>query len=160
MARFLSAGFGRSAAASKLTARVVNWWLQTQSPIPSQGPLDSAVVALKAADVLANTLLMDWMPGHELKAESVLDHSETSTNEIGGAGDVATDILACLACRVGQATLSRHLLTDALDFPLLERRHDAAGDMDVAVLGGRQPHVHQPLSPATNSFVDLSAKPV
>ena len=52
--------------------------LQAEAPVPSQCPLDATIFALQAADVLADALLEEGLPGHELKAEPVLDHRESS----------------------------------------------------------------------------------
>src|SRR5262249_13026370 len=50
--------------------------LQAEASVPSQCPLDATVFALQAADVLADALLEEGLPGHELKAELILDHRE------------------------------------------------------------------------------------
>ena len=52
--------------------------LQAEAPVPSQCPLDATIFALQAADVLADALLEEGLPGHELKAEPVLDDRESS----------------------------------------------------------------------------------
>jgi hypothetical protein len=41
---------------------------------------------LKAGDVLADALLEEGLPGHELEAEPILDHGEASADEAGDAG--------------------------------------------------------------------------
>ena len=56
---------------------------------------------MKAADVLADALLEEGLPGHELKAEPVVDHGEASADEAGDAGEAATDILAGICWHVG-----------------------------------------------------------
>jgi hypothetical protein len=68
--------------------------LQAQSPVPSQRPLDAAVVTLEPADVLPDALLENRLPRHQLEAESILDHCEASADEAGDAGEAATDIFA------------------------------------------------------------------
>jgi len=68
--------------------------LQAEPPVSSKCPLDASVLALQADDVLADALLEEGMPGHELEAESVVDHGEASADEARDAGEAATDILA------------------------------------------------------------------
>ncbi|HTO63851.1 MAG TPA: hypothetical protein VMM15_21635, partial [Bradyrhizobium sp.] len=48
-----------------------------------------------------------------------------------------------LAVRVRQAAVSGHLLANALDLPALQGCHGTDGDVYVAILGGREPHVHE-----------------
>ena len=107
--------------------------LQTEPAVPSQGPLDTSVVALQAGDVLANTLLEEGLLGHELEAEPVLDHCEASADEARDAGQAATDILAGAAWHKGQAAVSRHPLAHAIDLLSLKRRHGVDRDADVAI---------------------------
>lgn len=108
-----------------------------------------------AGDVLADASSEDWIPGHELEAETVFDHGKTSD---GDSRETTADMVAWSRRQVGQTALARHLLADLFDLQSLKSRHDAAGDVDVAIFCGRKPHFHQPLSPATDRFVDLSAK--
>ena len=70
--------------------------LQAQAPVPSQCPLDATVIALQAADVLADALFEEGLPGNELKAESVLDRGDASADEAGDASETATDIIAAI----------------------------------------------------------------
>ena len=65
--------------------------LPTVPPISSEGPFDPAVVALQAGDALADALLEEGLPGHELEAEPILDHCEASADEAGDAGKAAAD---------------------------------------------------------------------
>lgn len=60
--------------------------LQAEPPVSSKGPVDATVVTLQAADVLANALLEEGLPRHELKTEPVVDHGEASADEAGDAG--------------------------------------------------------------------------
>jgi hypothetical protein len=56
--------------------------LQAEASVPSQCPLDATVFALQTADVLVDALLKEELPGHELKAEPILDHRESSTCKV------------------------------------------------------------------------------
>ena len=49
----------------------------------------------------ADVLLEERLPGHELKAEPVVDHGEASADEAGDAGEAATDVLASVCWHVG-----------------------------------------------------------
>ena len=89
--------------------------LQTEPPVSPKGPLDAAVVALQAGDVLADALLDEGLPGRELEAEPVVDHGEAPANEAGDAGEAATDLLANVAWHKSQAAVTRHLLAHAID---------------------------------------------
>jgi len=60
--------------------------------------------------------------------------------------------------RVRQAAVSGHLLANALDLPALQGCHGTDGDVYVAILGGREPHVHELSRPAIQGRLDLSAE--
>src|SRR5271168_485804 len=49
-------------------------------------------------------------------------------------------------------------MADTLNLPSLKSRHRVHGDANVAILSGRKAHLDKSLSPAADSFVDLSAK--
>jgi hypothetical protein len=108
--------------------------------------------------VPADALLEEGLPGHEVKAEPVVDHGEAPADKAGDASEAATDILAGIRWHVGQAAVSRHLLADSINLPSFKSRQGVDRNADVAILGGRQPHVRQPLRPASNGFFDLFAK--
>ncbi len=50
---------------------------------------------------ITDALLEERLPGHELKAEPIVDHDESSADEAGDAGEAATDILAGIRWHVG-----------------------------------------------------------
>lgn len=112
---------------------------QAQPPIPSQGPLDAAVVALDARDVLSDAFVEERLPRHELEAETVLDHRKATTPEVDDSSETAADVVARSRREVGQTTLSRHLLPYPFDIESLKSRYGADRDMDVAVFRGREP---------------------
>src|SRR5581483_3587547 len=74
---------------------------EAQASSPSQRPLDATIITLEAADVLADVLLEEGLPGHKLKAEPVVDHGEASADEAGDASEATTDILASVCWHVG-----------------------------------------------------------
>src|SRR4029077_310548 len=124
-----------------------------------QRPLDAAVVTLESGDLLADAFIEDRLPGHQLEAKSVLDHCKASADEAGNAGEAATDVLAGICWHVGQAALCSHLVANALDFPSLQGRSGADGDVNVAIPSGCEPHLHKSLSATTEGVIDLSAEP-
>ena len=132
--------------------------LQAEPPVSSKGPLDATVVALQAADVLADALLEEGLPGHELEAEPTVYHREAPADEAGDAGEAATDILAGAGWHKGEAAVSRHPMADTLNLPSLKSRQGVDRDANDAILSGRKTHLHKSPSPTADSFVDLSAK--
>ena len=132
--------------------------LQAEPPVSSKGPLDASVVALQAGDVLADALLQQGLPRHELKAEPVLDHCEASADEACDASEAATDMLPGAGWHKGQAAVFRHLLARAIDLLSLKIRHVVDRDANVAILGGRKAHLHKSLSPTADGFFDLTTK--
>jgi hypothetical protein len=55
------------------------------------------------------------LPGHELEAETVVDHGEAATDEVGDFSETAADVVAGSHRKVGQPSLSRRLLADPFD---------------------------------------------
>ena len=56
-----------------------------QPAFPAKTPFDAAGIAHEAGDVLADTLVEDGLPRHELEADAVIDHGEAAAGELGGA---------------------------------------------------------------------------
>jgi hypothetical protein len=54
---------------------------QPELTLPAKSPFDATIVTLDAGDVLADAILQEGLPRHELEAESILDHGETSADE-------------------------------------------------------------------------------
>ncbi len=81
--------------------------------LAAEAPLNAPIVAADAADVLVEPVLQDRLPRHELEPKPVLDHGEAPAGEVGDARQSADHILAQPGRGVGQATLGRHLFTDA-----------------------------------------------
>src|SRR5579862_775393 len=112
--------------------------LQTQPPISSQRPLDSAVLAYKAADVPADVLFEKRLPGHELKAEPVVDHGRAPADKAGNASEAPTDMLAGICRQVGAAAPSCHLVADTLNLPSFKSRQGVDRNANVRAPGQRQ----------------------
>src|SRR5215469_12874711 len=105
-------------------------------PLATEAPLDAAIVATDAADVLVETLLQDRLPGHELETEPVLDHGEAPAGKRGDAGQTARDIFAGTGRGVSQPALGRHLPADPLHLLALEDGNGPTRYVDEAVLRG------------------------
>jgi 3-isopropylmalate dehydratase small subunit len=74
---------------------------QAKAALAAKAPFNAAIIARDAADVFANLLFENGLPGDELEAETILHHGETSAGERGDAGEAASDIFARLARGVG-----------------------------------------------------------
>ena len=94
----------------------------------TEAPLDAAIVAPDAADVLVEAFPEDGLPRDELETEPVLDHGEAPAGEIGDAGQPAGYIVARPGGGLGQSALGRHLPADPLHLASLQRTEGDARD--------------------------------
>ena len=108
--------------------------------------------------MLANAFLEEGLPGHELKAEPVVDHGKAPADKAGNAGEAPTDMLAGICWQVGEAALSRHLVADTFNLPPLKSRHCVDRDKNDAILSGRKAHLDKPPGATADGSVDFSAE--
>lgn len=108
--------------------------------------------------MLVETLFQDRLPGHELEAQSVLDHGEAPAGEIGDARQPARDILAGLGRAVGQATLGGHLFADSIDLLALQRGDRAPRDGNEPVLRAGMAHFDETRGAPVKRGVHLPAE--
>src|SRR5262249_43759446 len=104
--------------------------LQSQPTFPSKLPFDAAGLALNAGNELTDALFENRLPRHQLEAQSVLDHGETSACKRGSASEAAADIFAHFARRERQAALGGHLTARALHLALLKICDSLRRDLD------------------------------
>lgn len=130
----------------------------TPIPVPSEAPFDAAAVAHGAGDMLTDAFVENGLPGHELEAETVVDHGEAPAGKISNVCQPAVHIFPRLAGREGQPALGRQLPTDALHLLPLQYGDSPARSVDLSVLGCGVAHLHQPLGAPVEGVVHLTAK--
>ena len=54
---------------------------QAQAALSTERPIDAAIATGDARDMLAEIALQRWRPGHELKAQSIVDHGGAAGGE-------------------------------------------------------------------------------
>lgn len=67
---------------------------QSQPTIAAEAPVDAAIIAGDAGDMVAELLFEGWRPGHQLEAQTVVDHGETAGGEREPLTVSAGDVLA------------------------------------------------------------------
>jgi hypothetical protein len=124
----------------------------------AESPVEAAIGAPDARDVLADPLFQNRQPRDDLEAEPVFDQLKAPADERGCGGEASTDIFAHLRWDVGEAALCRHLAADALGFALLKNGYRATWDLNGAILCGDIAHFDKAAGAAIESVLRLSAK--
>lgn len=84
-------------SASGLRSARLDWTIirsQPQSPAAPERSVHAATGYGDPADLLAEALLQRVAPRHELEAQTIVDHREPPTGNLGRANQLARDIVA------------------------------------------------------------------
>jgi len=79
------------------------------SPFSAEIPIDGPAQRHHTADLVAESLLKRWPPGHELKPHPIIDHGEPARSERDALAIDAGNVLALGGRAMGKSGVGSHL---------------------------------------------------
>ena len=130
----------------------------SNSPLRPEIPLDPAARRHHTAHLPAELLLQRRPPGHELKAEPVVDHGEPAGSERDALAIDAGDVFAFGRRAMGEAGFGARLAAASSKLPPAQGVEKIARENDALALPPRQTFLDEMIDPTVHRLADLGAE--
>jgi hypothetical protein len=123
--------------------------------LSTEAPVDSAAWHYDAGDPATELLFKGWTPGHELKAQTIIDHSEPAGTQADPLAVYTLDVLTFRRWAVGEPGFRGNLSCRTVEFSLSQGLKQIAREDDPLRLPAGQPFAGEMLTPPVHGIPHL-----